>query len=646
MKILKIIIFFLLISVSANAQKFKLGKVTEQELLEKTHPTDTSASAAILYRKGKSYFEINGGYWNLVTEVETRIKIYKKEGYEYATEEVGYYSGGRTLKVFFTDAYTYNLVDGKIEKTKLKSDGKFEEKVNEDYTIEKITMPNVKEGSVIEYKYVINSPYFTFFRDWYFQYSIPVNDIEYEVAIPTYFEYNRYLAGYTPVEQSELKTRSGFGSGFQENFITYSAKNVKALKTESYVNNIRNYMSILKHELAVIRLPNSNPEFYADNWESVANKIYDHKDFGKELKLSSYFQDDVEALVKATPNNEDKVEAIFNYVKNRMAWNEENSYYCDRGVKKAYADKVGNTAEINLMLVAMLRYAGFNANPVLVSTRSHGVALYPNRSAYNYVVAGVLIGEEQVLFDATSKYTLPGILPIRALNWNGRLIRENGTTHEIDLMPKINSKEIIQVFAQMDAEGKVTGKARDQYYDYNAFRFRENYLEMSKDTYLESMEKRYTGIEIDDYETLHDKDLSKPLVEEYSFVHNGLADIIGDRIYINPMLYFRRTENPFKQEVREYPVDFVYPHQDKYMISITIPEGYEIEFAPEPVALAMEQNIGSFKYNINAKKNIIQLSVAFDINYANISQDYYTTLKSFYQKLIEKQNEKIILKKV
>lgn len=646
MKIAKIIIFFLLISVSANAQKFKLGRVTEQELLEKRHPIDTSAAAAILHKKGKSYFEINGGYWNLVTEVETKIKIYKKEGYEYATEEVGYYSGGRTLKVFFTDAYTYNLEDGKIEKTKLKTDGKFEEKVNENYTIEKITMPNVREGSVIEYKYVIKSPYFSFFRDWYFQYNIPVNEIEYEVAIPVYFEYNRYLAGATSIQQSEAKTRSGLGSGFQENVITYSAKDVRALKPEAYVNNIRNYMSILKHELAVVRMPNSNPEFYADNWESVSKKIYEHKGFGKELKLNSYFQDDIKELLKTTPKSEEKVIAIFNYVKNRMTWNEKNSYYCDKGVKRAYTDKVGNTAEINLMLVSMLRFAGFNANPVLISTRSNGVALYPNRNAYNYIVAGVLMDGEQVLFDATSKYALPGLLPVRALNWNGRLIRENGTTHEVDLIPKVNSKEIIQVSAQINSSGKVTGKARDQYYDYNAYRFRENYLGMSKDSYLEAMEKRYGGVEIDDYKTLYDKDLSKPMLEEYSFVHNGLTDIIGDRMYINPMLYFRQAENPFKQEIREYPIDFVYPRQDKYMISIIIPEGYEIEFAPESIALAMEENIGSFKYNINAEKNIIQLSVALDINYANISQNYYTALRSFYQKLIEKQNEKIILKKV
>lgn len=646
MKELKITVLILFLALSAQAQDFKMGRVSKEELTEKVHPKDTSAVAAILFRKGKTYFEFNDGYPTLVTEVETRIKIYKKEGYEYATGEVGYYTGGRSQKVFFTDAVTYNLVGDKIEKTKLKNDGKFEEKINDEYTVEKITMPDVKEGSVIEYKYIIKSPYIFYFRDWAFQYPIPVNHIEYEVATPTFLQYNRYLAGYIDIQQSEMKTRYGYGSQFQENAVTFSADNVKALKNEAYVNNIENYMSILKHELASTSFPGSSTEYYSDNWESVAKKIYEHEDFGRELNQKSYFEDDLNALLKTAVTANAKLETIFNYVKGRMKWNEENSYYCDKGVKKAYNEKVGNTAEINLMLTAMFRHAGFSANPVLISTRANGVALFPNRSAYNYVIASVLVGEDLILFDATSKNTLPNMLPVRALNWRGRLIRENGNTVEIDLMPKSSSKEIIQVSAQLDNEGKISGRARDQYYDYNAYGFRENYVGVSKETYLEKMENHYKGLQMDDYKVTNESELSKPVVEEYAFVHDGLTDIIGDKIYINPMLFFKQSENPFKQETREYPIDFVYPHQDKYMINIAIPEGYELEFAPEPISVVMEDNLGSFKYNINANNTLIQLSVAVDINYANVSQVYYQTLKSFFQKLIEKQNEQIVLKKV
>ena len=631
----------LLCAVPTFSQEFKLGRVTKEELLEKQHPIDTSAAAAILHKRGKTFFATNDGYWEMVTEVEVRVKIYKKEGYKYASDKITYYSGGKSLKVYFSDAYTYNLVNGAIEKTKLKSEGEFEEKVNADFTVEKITMPNVKEGSVIEYKYVFKTPYFMAFRDWYFQYPIPVNNIAYEVAIPGSFDYNRYMSGFADVKISEPRVRTKFG--YNELVTNYTAKNVAALKDESYVNNVENYLSILKHDLSSYTQQDGTIKKYSLDWQSVAKKVYEQDKFGKELKQNSYYEADLKALITPTMSQEAKMAAIFSHVQNRMAWNEDNDYLCDKGVKKAYADKTGNTAEINLMLVSMLRSAGFTANPVLVSTRANGVALFPSLTAYNYVIAAVFLNDNFILFDATSKYTTPGQLPIRALNWQGRLIRENGNTAEVNLMPKGVSKEVVYVSSELSKEGILTGKVRDQYFDMYAYNFRDKYAALTAETCMEKLEKRNPGMEVSDYKTINDKELTKPVSAEFAFKHTGAVDVIGNKVYINPMLFFASHENPFKQEKREYPVDFVYPHQDKYMINIKLPEGYVVESVPAPVSLVMEENIGSFKYNIVVQNNQMQLSVVFDINYANVSQDYYSTLKDFYRKMIEKQNEKIVL---
>ena len=165
---------------------------------------------------------------------------------------------------------------------------------------------------------------------------------------------------------------------------------------------------------------------------------------------------------------------------------------------------------------------------------------------------------------------------------------------------------------------------------------------MSEDNYLEYLEKKHEGIEVSDF-TVSKDDMVKPVIEEYSFSHNNLSDVIGDKIYINPLLFLTQKENPFKQDKREYPIDFAYPFQDKYMVNIIIPKGYTVESIPDPVAITMEQNIGSFKFNIQAGENNIQLMAIMDMNYANIPPDYYATIKDFFQKMIEKQNEKIVL---
>jgi hypothetical protein len=85
---------------------------------------------------------------------------------------------------------------------------------------------------------------------------------------------------------------------------------------------------------------------------------------------------------------------------------------------------------------------------------------------------------------------------------------------------------------------------------------------------------------------------------------------------------------------------------DKFTINIKIPDGYKMESLPASAILTMEDNLGSFKFMTNQTNNTIQVSAMIQINAAIISSEYYTILKEFYQKMIDKQNEKIILTKI
>ena len=149
----------LLLSTALFAQDFDLGKVSAAELSEKQHPAEPSAPAAILYKKGVTSFDIDSqGYWNVITDVMVRLKVYNKDGYGYANVEVPFYSVGKYREeVVFDDVATYNLEGGKAVKTKLEKESEFTEDYNDKWKIKKIALPNVKEGSVIEYHYTIKS---------------------------------------------------------------------------------------------------------------------------------------------------------------------------------------------------------------------------------------------------------------------------------------------------------------------------------------------------------------------------------------------------------------------------------------------------------------------------------------------------------
>ena len=672
MKFIKLLrfLFVLFIVSKTTAQEFKLGKVSIAELEQKTHPKDSSAAAAILYKKGTSTIEYNqNDGFVLVTQVDARIKIYKKEGYDWANQSVVYYIGNNDSreKVDFTDVNTFNLVNGKIEKTKLKSDGIFNEEVNKYRARKKITMPNVKEGSILEYSYTVRTNSIGMMREWAFQTSIPVNYSEYTTYIPEYFTFNVRQKGYVfPKVTAKKNTKSimfnskerSEGPGVtQTTFHTekvdyieiqtnYAALDLPAMKEESFVNNIDNYTSSLEQELSMIKYPNSPLKTFSANWNSVAKTIYEYDDFGPELNKTGYFEDDLKALLAGLTNPEEKIMVILNHVKSNVKWDKYYGYSCDKGVRKAYQEKSGNIAEINLMLTAMLRYAGLTANPVLVSTRSNGIALFPNRTAYNYVIAAVETEKGYILLDASDKFSVPNVLPMRALNWYGRLIRKDGTSEEIDLMPKKTSNDIVFMSYSIDADGKIAGKTKRQCSDYNAMIFRENINEYKEESYLEKLENDNNKIEITDYSRTNEKELLLPTSETYSFTGSNLCEKIGDKIYVSPMLFFTNEKNPFNQETREYPVDFGFPFVDKYNITIQIPDGFTFETLPAPAAINMEDNLGSFKFNIAATENKLQMIISHQINNAIVSTQQYEMLKEYYKAMIEKESEKIVLKKI
>jgi hypothetical protein len=635
---LLIVSFFLIFTISkSNAQTYVLGKVTVAELEEKAHPKDSTASAAILFSKGIVKIGDNGA---TETSLQRRIKIYKKEGYQWANLQAAF-AAGKLANLSITDLYTYNLVDGNIVKSKVKPEGEFIEKNNQNYWVKKNAFPDIKEGSIIEFQLKKHGG--LYIQDWNFQEDIPVNYSEFKTIIPDAFVFKRIIKGFlTPKINSQMART--YGALATETI--YVLKDVPAMKEESYVNNINNYRSGILYEMETIAIPGQITKSFSSNWPTVVRTIYDYENFGTELNKTGYFDDDLKLVLKGKINPDEKIIAILDYVKSNIKWNNNQGYVCEKGVRKAYKEKSGNCGDINLMLTAMLRYSGLNANPVLISTRSNGIAYFPTTDAFNYVIAAVETPQGNVLLDATEKFSTTNILPLRDLNWIGRLIRKDGTSEEVDLMPVKISNNIVSMSYDVNDKGDINGKIRRQISEYNALNFRNDVNEEKESVYLEKFENENNKIELSDYKRTNEKELLLPVIESFSFVGANLSEVIGDKIYINPMLFFLDDKNPFKQEEREYPIDFGFPFVDKYNISIKIPDNYTVEILPKSLGVVMEDNIGVFKFDIAFNENRIQLSIVHQINDAVIPVNKYEIIKEYYKQMIAKESEKIILKRI
>ncbi len=661
-------ILTLLFPVLIFAQDYELGKVAVSELSQKKHPTDTSAVAAVLFEKGKTIFDYSpeDGFF-IVTEVEVKIKIYKKEGLDFANKKIDYYFGDNNKEnVIIQKAFTYNLVNGKIEKTKLSNNGEFKENLIKNWKTIKFIMPNVKVGSIIEYKYSIKSPNISNLQEWNFQSTIPVDYSEYKTFIPEYFSYNFYSKGKVNLQkESSTKSRSiniynkEFVAGIStvlyheppsvltilENVTCVFAKNISAFIKEPYMDSHENYISAIQYQLASVKYPNEDVKQYSDTWEDVVKTIYKNEFFGKEVLKNEYFQKEITSLVNAKQlDTHSTIHIIYEFVKNHYKWNDYYGIYTDVGVENAFRDKVGNVTEINFTLISMLRNAGFKANPILLSTNNKVINMFPSSSAFNYVICGVELEDKIIYLDATDKYLAENVLPNRALNYIGRIVRENGTSQMVDLSPKVHSKKSVMIFATVSPD-QIKGNIKESITENRAYNFRDTNNGISEDSYLEKAEKETTGLEISDYTIENKTNLKEPVKEEYNFVLTNQVETINDKLYFKPLLFFGIDENPFKSETRDYPIDFKYPSHDSYTITYNLPQGYVVESMPEKINIATEDNLASLSFLTGDMGNKVQIVANLYINSALIPADYYDSIKSFFNEVFVKMNQKIVLKK-
>ncbi|MDT0689109.1 transglutaminase domain-containing protein [Salegentibacter sp. F188] len=651
------------------SQDYRFGKVSEEEVLEKAYPLDSTANAAILFKSQKTYYELhqNTGF-TLVTDVYERIKIYNKDGLDWATKEItAYQNGSDREKIVSVKGNTYNIIDGKLKDEKLRKDGIFDEEVNKYRIKTSLTMPAVTEGSVIEYSYTVRSPFLTSIDETRLQYTIPVERIEVQVKIPEFFGFKMHSNLKSPLIFDVDKSGDTFRYAFQEstrksngwttsseystNSVDYKLNvyqiqkdNVAALKKEPFVDYLENYAAYIKWELMFTQFPNTPVKNFTQTWEGVTKTIYDGN-LGKELHQERYFRKDVDELLSGVSNPQTKVALIYDFVKKKVRWNDFVGYYTDNGLKSAYKDGVGNCADINLMLTAMLKYAGLTANPVLVSTPDNGIPVFPTINGFNYILASVELPNQTLLLDATDPLASVGELPKRARNFQGRLIREEGTSNWVDLIPTTLSEVKSYLYVSLDEELKITGKTSKAHQGLYAKRFRENNT-MSDEKYLEKLEGKVGEFSISELVVENRQDINEIIKETYTFSGRNPVEEINGKIYLQPFLFEAIKENPFKADERNYPIFFDFPSIQNEAITFVVPEGYVLESFPE--SGIVELNGGEVKYTflVQQSGSVLSIRSTLDLPKTYFTPEDYDGLKKFYSQIIEKQTEAIVLSKV
>lgn len=637
-------------TLSAQPISDKFGKIEDEYVRMKTYEADTSAEAVILFNKGTVTYEQAGQDLKLVHIYHKRIKILRPRGLEYADVSIPYFAYNRIEQVGNIRGMTHYVDDnGKIVRQKMEKNAIVDEDLDGRYHYKKFSLPNAKEGAIIEYTYKVYSEYLGDTRNWYFQGNLPTAYSRYVTYLPRDFDFRHLTLGEQYPINREVSNSRLQGYDLDAVITTYTAQNIPALIEEPHVTTMKNFYFRLELQLRGIHIPGVVSQNYLKSWDQLANQIREDGDFEGMLKKNGELKTTVSALLaKAGEDPHAQIAAIYHWVQHTINWDEKRSIYPNKKLQELLKDKTGNGASINMLLINMLQEAGFTAHPMLICTRSSGMPqeVFPTLRQFNHTIAYVLVGDESVQLDAIYSLTPYNMLPVQDLNQKGMVITHTGSKWE-NISPGYPYKTETHGFFKLAEDGSINGNIRSINHGYAGYSTRAAlYKADDQESFIRSkMTTGFADIEFVSQEIENKKDISKPLVVKCEMETSDFVNAAGDFIYLQPMFNQAVKENPFKLEQRNYPVDFAFTLQNKYVLSLQIPEGYVVDESPESARIALPNRDGQFLYHISHMNNTVQILSEIKINRVVFDAQAYPFIKEFYEMIVAKHAEQIVLKK-
>lgn len=638
-------LIFSVVMLPAQNPAKNFGVINIDELKMTSYTADPVAEAVILYDVGESYFSQGNDGFRLVFERTTRIKILSKAGLDFATVEIPIYINKLVLeRVEDVEGYTYNMSNGAPKITKFDPTKVFEEKNSEHWTTVKFAMPDVAEGSVIEYRYKIDSPFLFNFHDWVFQHSIPTIYSEYVARMIPFYEYVFLLQGASKFDvykvAADNMTQHFGAASYVDNVYTFGMRNVPAFRDEDYITSVNDYIMKLDFQLATIKPPTGGAEMIMSKWPMLIQDMLKTPEFGGYLRAVSRSAPEILKGLNLDGLDENaKLESIYQYVKNNYTWDKTKDKFADLTFKEFSNRKTGNSACINLLLNALLQEAGYTVSPVLLSTRDHGKikADYPFQQFLNYVIVMVNQQDNVLLLDATEPMSPLGLLPARCINERG-IIVDKEKEQWIDLTDDLPSVLIDSMRIGFNKQfDTVFVDQRIRSSGHEALRQRIRYTENKQALVRSFIPSDHVLADSAEFEA--QTELSRLFGINMS--SKGPMESVGNNILVYPFKGLVFSTNPLKIPYRSYPVDMTYALTRYFYVKIQIPEGYVWKDPVKDVTL--NNALVELNYKVRLLKNQLVVSGLYTFKKPVYQNNEYFDLKDAFSAIVSTFNNPIVL---
>jgi hypothetical protein len=653
-RIILINLFILSLLTNVSAQDFSFGMLDKDDFDMKGYANTPTAHAVVLKEYGESrFFAGEIGHTTINHDYHVRIKILDKEGFKYGKVEIPLYNtdvSGMEETVDVLKAVTfYKDENGNIKTQEFDPYYASPIKKGKNHKVVRFDLPGLRPGCIIEYTYHFVTPFFQNFYSWKFQADIPKKISTYETYVPSFWRYNTMLRGSMKLTRntSEVRPKCFVLGSTKADCIysVYEMKDIPAFTADDHISNPKNFMSGLYFELSQFIEPyTGKPIKIATQWEGIDDQFHQDKNFGGQFKRIDFLNSKITPVITDVADQLAKAKAVYKYIQKNMKW--DSTYATGSySISKAFDKRTGDSGDINLLLAAALNVAGIPTTMVLVSTKDHGAInkQYPSPTAFDYVVVEAKIDDNKYLLDATEPSLPFGVLPLRALNDNARLLSLYEPAHWMNLAANQNQNSTYLINLTLQDDGKLKGTLTTRFAGYAAYEKRNQIKKYANiKQYVDNLNAKLPALKITNSEISNLDSLDLPLTETFDIeVEGGSAD----KISFNPYLTNHLTENPFKAEDRNYPVDMGMPSDTKVIVNITYPENYVVENAPQSISMALPEQGGRFSVTSQSTGNSISLTNTLSLKKAVYTVDEYQQLKELYDKIIEQEKTDIVIKK-
>ena len=567
--------------------------------------------------------------------VYARIKILTEEGRKYADVEVPFDKGKES--VHGIQARTIHP-DGSI----VKFDGTVYEKPivqarGVKWLAKTFTMPDVQVGSIIEYRYrhEFQSGY-VFNSHWILSQDLFTKDAKFSLDPYRAFELRYSWPVGLPTGTDRPKEEYGK--------IRLESRNVPAFVTEEYMPPENQ----LKFRVDFIYIsdfdprPEKDPDVY---WKKYGKKTYHIVDDFVDRRRA--MTEAAAQIVGPGDSPDVKLHKIYErtlQIRNLSFERQKTQQEVDRenlktakNVEDLWKQGYGDGNQITWLFLALVRAAGIQADPVIVSTRDVRFFDYriQNPADLNSNVVLVTLNGREMFLDPGTAFAPFGLLPWSETAVRGRrLDKDGGTWVQTPITAAEESRVERKGNLKLAANGTLEGKMTVTFTGEEALWRRHeerNEDDAGRKQFLEDDIKGDipSGIVVELVNRPDWNSASPALVAEYDLKIPGWASIAGQRAVMPVGLFGGQDKRTFLHQTREHPLYFAFRHQSADDVTIELPPNWQVSSSPQPTR--ENDKVLDYASSSEVRDGSLHLKRELTVAALLLETKYYGTVQNFFE---------------